>query len=107
MMRFARAAAQEVVGIVTSISLVILSSVECERCSLFFPSFSGERNCPRQANSTLRGFKKEDLLLGGLVSALGDFLADKCPIRPLASGILCGHTWVSLVKGALERGRTR
>lgn len=42
-----------------------------------FSSFLGERNCPRQVNSTLRGFKKEDLLLGGLMSALGDFLADK------------------------------
>jgi len=50
------------------------------------------------------GVKKEDLLLGGLMSALGDFLADKCPIRPLTSSILCGYTWVSLVKGALERG---
>jgi len=38
------------------------------------------------------------------MSALGDFLADKCPIRPLTSSILCGYTWVSLVKGALERG---
>ena len=61
MMRFARAAAQEVAGTVTSISLVILSSVECEQCSLFFFSFSRERNCPRQVNSTPRGFKKEDL----------------------------------------------
>ncbi len=39
MMRFARAAAQEVAGTVTSISLVILSSVECEQCSLFFLPF--------------------------------------------------------------------
>ena len=36
------------------------------------------------------------------MSALGDFLADKCPIRPLASGILCGHAWVSLVKGGFR-----
>jgi len=36
MMRFARAAAQEVAGTVTSISLVILSSAECEQFSLFF-----------------------------------------------------------------------
>lgn len=35
-MRFARAAAQEVAGTVTSISLVILSSVECEQFSLLF-----------------------------------------------------------------------
>jgi len=58
MMRFARAAAQEVAGTVTSISLVILSSAECEQFSLFFlggGGGGGEIKCTRQFNSTLRG----------------------------------------------------